>query len=59
MKFRRGTWAPPLRGPLLLPLLLKKPLKKMEFLETLDKHKHRQKIQESGCGCSTRGHFDL
>ena len=31
----------------------------MEFLETLDKHKHKRKIQESGCGCSTRGHFDL
>ena len=43
----------------LLPLLLKEPLKKIESLENLDKHKHKQKIQESGCGCSIRAHCDL
>ena len=47
---------------ILLPLLLKKKPEKIEFLETLDKRKHKRKfkrIQEFGCGYSRRGHFDL
>ena len=34
-------------------------MKKIEFLKNLDKHKHKRKIQESGCGCRVRAHFDL